>query len=132
MRLLRFVVLLGVVGVIVSSTSARFVTASPVREVAIVKIAAPLQIRGILLHGTYVFDHDTGRMTRGEPCTAIYEFTEEGIGKCVLRFHCLPRQTGAVGRFTLTTRRSPDPAFPPRLLEYQFAGSGEAHGIPKR
>jgi hypothetical protein len=132
MHLPRFVPILGVIAVIVTSAPARFVTATPVREVAIVKVAAPLQVRGILLQGTYVFEHDASRMARGEPCTAIYEFTPESLGKCVATFHCLPRETGTVKRFTMTTRRSPDPAFPPRLVEYQFAGSGEAHAIPKR
>ncbi|MBI3265366.1 MAG: hypothetical protein HYZ58_19730 [Acidobacteria bacterium] len=131
MRLPRLIPILVVIGVIGASAPAGFVTATPVREVAVVNIAGPVEVQRMLLNGPYVFEHDTARMARGEPCTAIYEFSPNGLGRKVLSFHCLPRESGTVEHFTMRVQRSFEmPA--PRLTEYQFAGSGEAHGVPRR
>ncbi len=131
MNLRRFVPFLLVIALVAISAPASFVSAAATREVAIVNISGPLEVQRQLLSGQYVFEHDASRMARGEPCTTIYEFTPNGLGRKVLSFHCIPRQTGAsAGTFTMTVRRSVDA--PPKLVGYQFAGDTEDHGIPQK
>jgi hypothetical protein len=41
------------------------------------------------LVGTYVSEHDEGRMARGEPCTIVYR--PKARNEVVVAFRCLPR-----------------------------------------
>lgn len=129
MRLHRLVPIILIVALVGIAAPATFVGAEAVREVAIVNIAGPVEVQRLMLTGKYVFEHDSDRMARGEPCTAVYEFNPSGLGRKVLSFHCLPREASTTGVFTMKVQRRE--GFPaPRMVEYQFAGSGHAHGIP--
>lgn len=132
MRISRVILLLGVVAVLFLSMPSTFVGAAPVREFAVVKVFGPVRVMNAVLNGTYVFEHDTARMARGEPCTAIYEFKPDGSGKKVVAFHCIPQERPAADCFRMAVLRNPELAPAVKLTEFQFAGSTEAHGVPRR
>jgi hypothetical protein len=104
---------------------------APVREYARVTFLNPVKVGQVVLMGTYVIEHDNDRMARGGPCTYIYN--EGDLQRPVVTFHCLhldrPANEGAEALVTL--RRLPDPStriF--ELVEFQFAGSADSHGVP--
>lgn len=86
------------------------------------------------LLGQYVVVHDEGSMARGEPCTTFYKPGKEGA-RPIVSFHCIPRHNGPVAKITVATRQVDGTATSTRaleLVEYQFAGDTEAHGVPER
>jgi hypothetical protein len=80
-----------------------------------------------ILIGTYVIVHDDGQ---GGPCTALYRV---GTGPLPLEetvaFHCTPFKRKAAPRFTTTVDWNPALGMD-MLIEYQFAGDSEGHGVP--
>ena len=100
------------------------------RQSAIVNFQRPTWVANDMLIGTYVIVHDDGRMARGEPCTALYRV---GTGtrplEEVVSFHCIPHERKVVQNFTTTVERNPTLGTD-TLIEYQFAGDSEAHGVP--
>jgi hypothetical protein len=70
-------------------------------------------------------------MARGEPCTSVQLFSPgEGPAEEIASFHCIPRARSVVSTFTIRTRPNTEHGFGCVLTEYQFAGDGEAHGVP--
>ncbi|CEF48797.1 unnamed protein product [uncultured bacterium] len=101
-----------------------------IRQFAIVQFDHSTCVAGEMLIGTYVIVHDRSKMVRGEPCTALYRVggrtrpLEE-----VVSFHCIPHERRVAA--SLTTTLSVDPALGiDTLIEYQFAGDSEGHGVP--
>lgn len=124
------VALVLLVGALVPATVATSGDRAPGHQSAIVGFEHPTWVAGEMLIGTYVIVHDEDKMTRGEPCTALYRVgartrpLEE-----VVSFHCIPRERKVVSRFTTTV--SSDPVLGmDTLTEYQFAGDAEGHGVP--
>lgn len=100
------------------------------REWAAIEFAQPTKVGASVLLGSYIVEHDSDRMARGLPCTAIYEHGSWPL-KGVVSFHCRPMGRKTVDKFTMSLRRRPDlGAAGMELIDYQFAGSGEAHGVP--
>jgi len=98
---------------------------------AIVNLSEPTMIAGKIVAGPVVFVHDDGKMARGEPCTSVRRFMpDKGVGEELVAFHCQPRWSNAPAKFTTATNR--DVSGPRTLIEYQFAGDVEAHGVPAR
>jgi hypothetical protein len=96
-------------------------------------VRTPHLLAGEKLIGTYVIVHDEGKMTRGEPCTALYRVgTRRRPLEEVVSFHCIPRERKAVPSFTTTVISNP--AFRidtfDTLTEFQFAGDSEGHAVP--
>ena len=127
-----FVGVLALVGLsTVSGVASRGDSAGPARRWAIVNITSPVQLGDQFLMGKYLIVHDDGKMARGEACTSIYRFDPaRGPREEVVSFHCVPSQRDACANTTLTILgRGTDV---PRLVEYQFAGDAEVHGVPGR
>jgi hypothetical protein len=96
---------------------------------AVINLPGPTLIVDTFVQGSVLVEHDEARMARGEPCTAIYRFTPgKGRGEELVSFHCKPRRNAGPDRFALATTR--DSVGTRVLLEYQFAGDEEAHGVP--
>ena len=97
-----------------------------------ITFALPTYVGGHLLVGDYVIVHDEDRMNAGEPCTTIYRPARAGA-EAVVSFHCVPRPRTAVGH--VVVRVTPESRIPgtwfQRLVEYQFAGEAEGHGVPE-
>ncbi len=86
----------------------------------------------LLTPGDYVVIHDEAKMERGEPCTTIYRVTS-GRPEPIVAFHCVPARRDQATNFTFLTRpygRRLGGVTVVQLIEYQFAGDREAHGVP--
>lgn len=103
----------------------------PAKKSGVVTFTTPTIIAGVAALGTVVFEHDDARMARGEPCTTVYHFdpATKARGDVIVEFMCLPRERPVASKFeaicSLAAIGGPD-----RLVEYQFAGDHEAHGVP--
>jgi hypothetical protein len=103
---------------------------APGHQSAIVRFERPTWVASEMLIGTYVIVHDEDKMTRGEPCTALYRVgTRLHPLEQVVSFHCIPRERKVVSRFSTTVRFDPVLGID-TLTEYQFAGDSEGHGVP--
>ena len=98
---------------------------------AMATFARPTWVTGRLLIGTYLVVHDDDRMARGEPCTSFYRVGTRGLNPLdeVVSFHCIPRQRKPVRGFSMTVASNEIKATD-TLLEFQFAGDSEGHGVP--
>ena len=103
--------------------------AGPARRWAVVTFTDPVQIGDQFLMGSYLIVHDDAKMAKGEACTAIYRFDRErGPREQVYAFHCEPAARSLCATTKLTVQdRGLDI---PKLVEYQFAGDAEGHGVP--
>jgi len=103
----------------------------PSRQWAAFYLFAPTLIGSTIVQGPVLFVHDDAKMARGEPCTRVQLFNPgEGPGETIASFHCIPRQTTAPKTFRIQTRPNTELGYGCVLVEYQFAGDPEAHGVP--
>jgi hypothetical protein len=104
---------------------------APARQSAIVSVTQPTLIGSTIVEGPVLFTHDDAKMLRGEPCTAVYLF-EPGKGPVeeIVSFHCIPIKRQPVNHFTMRTRPNESLGYGCVLVEYQFAGDAEGHGVP--
>jgi len=105
--------------------------AKPTKKSAVVTFATQTMIVDAFAQGTVLFEHDDGRMARGEPCTTVYEFdaTTNERGRVIVEFMCLPRERPVASKFEAICSRAAIGG-PDKLVEYQFAGDREGHGVP--
>jgi hypothetical protein len=103
----------------------------PTKKSAVVTFTTPTIIAGAAALGSVVFEHDDARMARGEPCTTVYAFdtATNARGDLIVAFMCLPRERPVASKFEAICSRAAIGG-PDRLVEYQFAGDHEAHGVP--
>jgi len=102
----------------------------PEKRWAVVEFVYPVQIGNSVVMGRYLVVHDDARMARGEPCASIRRLDpKKGPQEEVVSFHCQRVQRPVAGRTILTVASSRTPGVR-RLIEYQFAGDTEGHGIP--
>ena len=101
--------------------------AAPVRQASEIWLMRPTMVKGRILQGRYVIEHDNDRMARGEPCTHIYAYNNRV--KPVVAFHCthLERERANTPIAVLITKGDML-----ALEEYQFPGETAAHGVPVR
>jgi hypothetical protein len=105
--------------------------AGPVRQTAVVSLQEPTLIGTTIVEGPVLFIHDAEKMAHGEPCTSIRLFDpEKGPAEELVSFHCIPKARRVASRFTMTTRPNTELGFGCVLVEYQFAGDTEGHGVP--
>jgi len=106
-------------------------SAAPRRQWAVATFARSTWVTDRRLVGSYLIVHDDDRMARGEPCTSFYRVGTGGLYPFdeVVSFHCIPRQRKPVRAFSMTVA-SNEITETDRLLEYQFAGDSEGHGVP--
>jgi hypothetical protein len=103
----------------------------PSRQWAAVYLSEPTLVGSTIVQGPVLFVHDDAKMARGEPCTTVQLFNPgEGPAETIASFHCIPRQASAPKVFRIETRPNTEWGFGCVLVEYQFAGDREAHGVP--
>ena len=132
MRSRIFVGVLAVVGLFSAiGFASKGSTAGPDRRWAIVNITSPVQLGDQFLMGKYLIVHDDAKMARGEACTSIYRFdAARGPQEEVVSFHCIPSQREICEETTLKMEsRTGEIA---KIVEYQFAGDTEGHGVPAK
>jgi hypothetical protein len=123
---------IGFVAVVIAATLTTAVPAPDYaagRRTASIAFEHPTWVADTQLVGTYVIEHDDGRMSRGEPCTILYR--PGARDAVVVSFYCVPRERGIASGFVSRIRRDPTSDID-TLTEYQFAGDSEAHGVPSR
>ena len=101
------------------------------RQWAVVYLAQPTLVGSTIVQGPVLFTHDAAKMARGEPCTSV-RLMEPGRGPIeeIASFHCIPRRGKMTDHFTLTTRPNVRDGYGCVLIDYQFAGDAEIHGVP--
>jgi hypothetical protein len=99
------------------------------KEHAVVELTDKTKLGGEILLGKYYFEHDDGRMARGEPCMYVYSYEGAKPGKLVVSFHCTPveRPKARAVIVSVSMTNSPDLYL---LTEIQFAGSTKGHAVP--
>jgi hypothetical protein len=102
-------------------------------EKAVVQFDEPVKLLDVILKGEYMFLHDEDKMAKGEACTWVYQKGKTGeFDKLVVSFHCIPINRDQPAKTFTVGVSMPNPAIGiPELLDYQFAGSLEAHRVPK-
>lgn len=131
MRLLTLVVTTVLVLAGNTLAAAHEIDTAPAREYAKVTFNTPVKVGDAVLMGTYIIEHDNERMAAGGPCTHVYKFDDRRVPVAV--FHCvhLNRPLNSDSKARVTVRRIPDMStriF--ELVEFQFARSADAHGVP--
>jgi hypothetical protein len=106
---------------------------APPRQWAIATFTDPVLVTDQILMGPYLVVHDDAKMERGEPCTSFYRFDPvKGPQEEVVSFHCRPAIRKLVDKTTFTQTEKLASLGIARVIEYQFAGDCEAHGIPTK
>lgn len=99
-------------------------------QTAIVTFDRPTWVATKILTGTYIIVHDDDQMIQGGPCTTLYRVgTRTHPLEEAVSFHCIPLERKTAPRFTTTVDSNPALGMD-TLLEYQFAGDSEGHGVP--
>ena len=100
------------------------------RQTMTVWFHRPVKIGDRILLGQYVIEHDTVRMARNQPCTYIYEASDQRLP--VVAFHCthLKRPPGERSQVVLRTLGEANGMM--AFAEFQFAGEDGGHGVPAR
>jgi hypothetical protein len=102
----------------------------PTRQSALVLLTRPTIIAGAIASGQVLFVHDHEKMANGEPCTTVYQSQAGEQGKKLVEFTCRPDQSSRAEHFTARCARGI--SAPDVLVEYQFMGDTETHGVPWR
>jgi len=123
------VVMVGLLGIVMLASSGD--RPAPAFQSAIVTFTEPTEVAGVFVSGTVLITHDD-TMSLTEPCTTIYRLDPvKGAQEELVTFACIPAERERAETFTLRTRRDPMTGCA-QLLEFQFAGDTEAHGVPPR
>jgi hypothetical protein len=119
-----------VVGTLVPATFAMSRVRAPGQQSAIVRFEHPTWVGSQILIGDYVIVHDEYKMTRGQPCTALYHVgTQMRLLDEVVSFRCIPHERKIAPSFATTVSSNPALGVD-TLTEFQFAGDSEGHGVP--
>ena len=121
--------LVGVLGVGTIATSGDGI--APRRQWAVVYLVEPTLIGSTIVQGPVLFTHDDSKMARGEPCTTV-RLVGPTVGPTeeIAAFDCVPVRRNVVYKFTLRTRPNTEMGVGCVLMEYQFVGDTEGHGVP--
>jgi len=102
------------------------------RQWAITYLREPTLIGATIVQGPVMFVHDSEKMARGQPCTSVQLFDPgRGAIEEIAAFHCIPTPRRVVSTFTIRTRPNVEIGYGCVLIEYQFAGDAEGHGVPE-
>ena len=130
MKYLKFAILLAIAFISVTLAVNRQPAQAADKETVVVQFYDRISIgKTILPAGWYVFEHDDGRMAKGEPCMNVFSALDGKADKLMVAFHCTPieRPFAAV---TKTNEVMTEEAGVFRLLEIQFAGTKKGHLVP--
>ena len=122
--------LIALVCMVVLSSAAPMTTKPSMghKQKAVMRFNEPVVLRGVTLHGEYLFVHDDDAMDRGEACTYVYKGTAERAGNLVISFHCIPVERPRASYFSVSSIEVSPGVF--EVREYQFKGDIEAHAVP--
>jgi hypothetical protein len=125
----RAIILLTVGLMLVGVALAQRQTDSANKEEAVVEFTDKTKVGGETLLGKYYFEHDDGRMARGEACMYVFTYDGSKPGKLVVSFHCTPVQRPKARELVVSVAmtNSPDLFL---LQEIQFKGSTKGHAVP--
>jgi hypothetical protein len=126
-----FLLFLALLFVMTLSSSAPSVTnaANAVnKQKAVMNFEYKVTLMDVALKGEYLFVHDDAAMARGEACTYVYKGLNETPKNLVVSFHCTPAARAKAENFTVRTLMVSPGEY--ELMEFQFAGSKEAHLVP--
>ena len=125
--LLLFVTLL--CAVVLTSTSFA-VDKSPAtrKQKATTHFNQPVILQGVTLQGEYLFVHDDAAMARGEACTRVYKGNAEIAQNLAVEFHCVPINRAKSDYFIVRTVQRANNVM--EVMEFQFKGDTEGHGVP--
>jgi hypothetical protein len=98
------------------------------REFTKITFEQPVRAMNVWLLGSYIIEHDTERMARGEQCTRIFRAGDQTTP--VVAFHCEHLDRAAVAKNTVVLRRTRVAPAEYELSEFQFADSTVGHGLP--
>jgi len=134
-RFLLMTLIFSAMGIAISTLVPFAAAAPPGKEMSVVDIPDKTKLLKAVLQGKYIFIHDEEKMTRGEPCFYVYEYSQDQAGKpearpdkLVVSFHCQSTQREKANQIVLTFGVVSVGLF--ELREIQFAGSSEAHRVP--
>lgn len=103
---------------------------TPAREVLRVTFVQPVLVQNTWLLGTYIIEHDKHRMERGEHCTHLYSVHHPR--RVAVKFHCTHIDRPEAKAPTVAVQRMGFSSDGYVLKEFQFKGSTEGHGVPRR
>ena len=89
-----------------------------------VEFTETVKLKDVMLRGEYLFLHDEEKMAKGLDCTYVYD----SAGKLVVSFHCEPVERAKTDQFKVLVTSKGNLL---EIEEYQFAGSTEAHRVPR-
>jgi hypothetical protein len=89
-----------------------------------VEFTETVKLKDVMLRGEYLFVHDDEKMAKGLDCTYVYD----PAGKLLVSFHCEPVEREKANQFKVMVTTMGNVL---ELEEYQFAGSTEAHRVPR-
>jgi hypothetical protein len=99
------------------------------KEEAVVEFTDKTKVGGETLLGNYYFEHDDGRMARGEACMYIFTYDGSKPGKLVVSFHCTPVARPKARELVVSLAMTSSPNLFV-LQEIQFKGSTKGHIVP--
>ena len=100
----------------------------PTRQTMTVWFQRPVKIADRILFGQYVIEHDNVRMARGQPCTYIYEASDQRLP--VVAFHCTHLKRTRSDHPTVWLQPLGEANGMMAFTEFQFAGEAAGHGVP--
>src|ERR1041384_1696124 len=89
-RMIMPVLLFGALTLIGFAFAPKISAQAQEKETVVVEITEPLKLQDTMLQGSYIFEHDEGRMAKGEPCMYVYTNDKGKPGKLIASFHCTP------------------------------------------
>ncbi len=98
------------------------------RQIMTVWFHKPIKVGDRILFGKYIIEHDNVRMSRGQPCTHLYDASDPRLP--VVAFHCRHLTRPATDRPMVMVRSFGEANGMTELLAFQFAGETAAHGVP--
>jgi hypothetical protein len=110
-------------GVVLAQDHHKKVEAGKLQK-AKVEFTETIKLLDVMLRGEYLFVHDDEKMAKGLDCTYVYD----SAGKLLVSFHCEPIERVKTDQFKVLVTTKGNVL---ELEEYQFAGSTEAHRVPR-
>ena len=128
-RMIMPVLLFGALTLIGFAFAPKISAQAQEKETVVVEITEPLKLLDTMLQGSYIFEHDEGRMAKGEPCMYVYANNNGKPGKLVTSFHCTPVDRDLAKNVVLSVMVTSEPGVW-KLKEIQFPGTKKGHLIP--
>lgn len=118
------------VGVLAAATIvARGSAMAPSRQSVVAIFQEPMAIAGTIVQGRVLIVHDHEKMAHGDACTTIYRYQNGKRRQELVSFMCRPVQRPLAKEFRVVSTKN-GLSGTQRMLEYQFSGDTEAHGVP--